>query len=128
MSEVISLVRGDTRPQLIVNLTDERLGGAPVDLSGASCVIRMRLRERGSAVVKEILTCVRLPGLEAGDGSVDVSGIYAAAGRGGRVAVNWTATALDTAGNFEGEFEVEFAPGDRQTVYAVQRFRVRPDF
>lgn len=125
MSDKIKLVQGDTRPTLIVNLTDETTG-LPISINGATP--RLKIRPLGSSAIKTILTGVTLPGLLLADGTVDSSGGYAVAGAGGRCAFAWTTESLDTAGEFEGEVEVTFQDSTVQTVYQVLKFKIREQF
>lgn len=125
MAEKIKLVQGDTRPQLVLSLTDPTTG-EPINITGAT--VRMRFRQIGSASVKEVLVGATLPGLVMPDGSVSLDAPYDQFGAGGRAAIDWTPTALDTAGEFEGEIEVTFADGTAQTVFDTLRFKVREEF
>ncbi|MNR49010.1 hypothetical protein D3C85_1683290 [compost metagenome] len=59
---------------------------------------------------------------------VDFRPPYDVAGRGGRLAMDWSATALDTAGEFEGEVEVVFPDGRIQTAFAILKFQIREQF
>ena len=59
---------------------------------------------------------------------VDYRPPYDVAGRGGRLAMDWSATALDTAGEFEGEVEVTFPDGRIQTAFAILKFQIREQF
>lgn len=122
MVDRIKLVQGDTRPQLLLSLTDE-VTGAPIDLTGAN--VSLKIREMGAAVVKETLPAYLITGKVLEDGSIDYTAPYDVAGAGGRLAVNWTATSLDTAGEFEGEIEVVFADTTIQTPFEKLRLRIR---
>lgn len=124
----IRLVQGDTRPQLILSLTDERTK-LPIDLSGAQTTIRFLFREAGADTVKAIMPCYPVAGYQdpvTGDVSYDPP--YDTAGVGGRAAMNWSADALDTAGEFEGEVEVTFGATGIQTAYEILKFTVREQF
>lgn len=125
MTDKIRLVQGDTRPTLIVNLTDETTG-LPISINGATP--RLKLRPLGSTAVKTILTGVPVPGFMQADGTLNTTGDYAVAGAGGRCAFAWTQEALDTAGEFEGEVEVTFQDTTIQTVYQVLKFKIREQF
>lgn len=126
MTEKIPLVQGDTRPQLLFSLTDEKNNDEPIDLTGASAALKMR--EVGATALKATLPCGLLPGRVLDDGTIDAAAPYDVPGRGGRLYMDWTADALDTAGDFEAEIEITFADGQQQTVYDVLRFKVRPQF
>ena len=49
-------------------------------------------------------------------------------GTNGKVATNFPTGTLDTAGTFEGEIEITFGNGGRQTVYDLIKLKVRSDF
>lgn len=125
MTEKIKLVQGDTRPQLVFSLTDEKTG-EPVDLTGAT--LAMKFREFGATTIKETLPAFPIAGIVLDDGTVSYAAPYNVFGAGGRAALDWTATALDAAGEFEGEIEVTFPDGDVQTAFATLRFKVREQF
>lgn len=107
MSDKILLVQGDTRPALVCTLTDDTTGN-PINISGASVVLRFR--EVGSTTAK-----------------ANINGTVTD-GANGVVEFQWTNTALDTAGNFEGEIEITFGSGAVQTVYEKLKFKVREQF
>lgn len=109
MAEKIKLVQGDTRPQVLVTLSDETTG-LVVDITGASCV--MKFRAAGTSTVLDTL-----------NGSV-------IDGAAGRVVFAWNPTTLNVdPGDYEGEVEVTFASGAGvQTVYELLKFKVREDF
>lgn len=120
-SQTLKLVTGDTLPELTFTLKDSQTAAsgktldendsttwAPINVSGAS--VKLRLRELGSTTVKSTLTCT------VTDGS------------NGKVATDFPAGTLDTAGTFEGELEVTFAGGGIQTVHDLIKFKVRSDF
>jgi len=121
----IPLVQGDTRPQLVLSLTDENTG-RPIDLSGPTTTIRFLFRELGADAAKAIMPCYPVAGFEDPDtGEVDYSPPYDVAGKGGRCVMDWSPDALDTAGEFDGEVEVTFEPGAVQTPYRLLTFTVR---
>lgn len=110
MSEKIKLVQGDTRPALVVTLTDDTTGD-PIAITGAT--VRLKFREVGSDTLRTTIT-----------GTVSD-------GPNGVVAFHWASqpTALDgNAGDYEGEIEITFADGQIQTVYDVLKFKLREDF
>ena len=120
-SQTLKLVTGDTLPELTFTLKDSQTAAsgktldvndsttwAPINVSGAS--VKLRLRELGSTTVKNTLTCT------VTDGS------------NGKVATDFPAGTLDTAGTFEGELEITFSSGGIQTVYDLIKFKVRSDF
>lgn len=114
MANKIKLVRNDTLPRLLVTIHDVDTK-EPVDISGA--LVRMKIREPGSETLKTTLTGTLLasPGSQVG-------------GAGGQVAFDFSPADLDTEGSYEAEYEVTFANGRIQTVYAVDRLTIRADF
>lgn len=120
-SQTLKLVTGDTLPELTFTLKDSQTAAsgqtldennsdtwAPINVTGAT--VKLRLRELGSTTVKSTLTCT------VTDGS------------GGKVATDFPAGTLDTAGTFEGELEITFSGGGVQTVHDLIKFKVRSDF
>jgi hypothetical protein len=108
MAEKIKLVRGDTRPQLQLTLTNE-LDDTAIDITGAN--VLMRFRQAGSTTVLDTLTGVVTNGI------------------GGKVIFLWNLNTLDVeAGDYEGEIEITFPSLEVQTVYELLKFRVRQDF
>ena len=130
MAEKIYLVQGDSRPDVICELSDQKTGD-PVAIDGATA--RMKFRKVGVTTTLTTLTGTLLPGVTvvAADGtsSVSVDAPYNVAGAGGRVQFVWGATDLNIdAGDYEGEIEVTFSNNKIQTVYDVLKFKVREDF
>ncbi len=108
MAEKIKLVRGDTRPQLQLTLTNE-LNDEAIDLT--DCVVKMRFRQAGGDVVLDTLT---------GYVTVPIKG---------QVVFLWNLNTLDVEpGDYEGEIEITFPSLEVQTVYELLKFRVRQDF
>lgn len=110
MSDKIKLVQGDTRPALVVNLTDDTTGD-PITITGAA--VKLKFRAVGEETVLSTL-----------NGSI-------ADGPNGQVVFYWAQvpTSLDVdAGDYEGEIEITFADGQIQTVYDLLKFKVRADF
>ena len=120
----IQLVQGDTGPSLVFSLTDDTTG-LPIDVSAAGATVVFKFRAVGGSTLKGTITATKLTGRQLADGTIDPSGIYATAGGGGRVQINWASTSLDTAGDFEGEVEITFASGVIQTVPAKVQLQVR---
>jgi hypothetical protein len=104
MAEKIKLVQGDTRPVLRVTITDD--AGVAIPVSAAT----LKFREAGASTLKATITGVIIDGP---NGVVDFT---------------WTNTALDTAGEFEGEVEFTPSTGGTQTVYDLLKFKVREQF
>lgn len=108
MAEKIKLVQGDTLPQVLVTLTDD-VTGLPVNVTGASAL--MRFRALGGTTLIDTLVGVVLNGPN------------------GELVFTWGPTTLNVeAGDYEGEVEVTFSNGARQTVYELLKFKVREDF
>jgi hypothetical protein len=124
MSEKMKLVQNDTRPLLVLSITDENdPDSAPINLSGST--VHIYFREVGSANVKDTLTGVLLTGRLEEDGSITTTPPYDVAGVGGRVQFAWAVDTLDTVGDFEAEVEITFGDGTKQTSYDKLRFQVR---
>ena len=115
------LVEGDTLPILYMNLKDSNEAAvgqtldstnpatwAPINLTGAT--VRLKVRAVGSTVIKATIV-----------GSVTDA-------VNGRVAFQWSSSALDTAGTYEAEVEVTYTNGTVQTVYDLLKLKVRADF
>jgi hypothetical protein len=110
VAERIKLVQGDTGPQLKLTLTDQNTG-EPTILTGAT--VTLRLRATGGTTI--LVT-------RAGLLNVDTALL-------GQVVFTWATGDLDLpAGSYEGEVEVVFPDGMRQTVYEVLKFSIREDF
>lgn len=108
MADKIKLVQGDTKPALVVTLTDETTG-LPINVTGATP--RLKFRKAGATTLTETLT-----------GSVTD-------GAAGQIVFHWSDTALaGEAGDYEGEVEITFADNSVQTVYDVLKFKLREDF
>lgn len=106
-SETIYLVQGDTKPEIIVSLTDN--DGVPLDVTGAT--VRMKFKQADALVLTD--TLIATP-------------INAATGQ---IQFPWKPTTLQTApGTYLGEVEITYADGSIHTVYDVQRFVVRKEF
>ena len=120
-SSNLNLVTGDTLPELTFTLKDSNTAAtgltldpnndatwAPINLTGAT--VRFRIRELGSTTVKSTLTCT----------TTDATA--------GKVATDFPTGTLDTAGTFEGELEISFSDGGKQTVNDLIKLKVRSDF
>lgn len=110
MAEKIKLVQGDTRPALVCAITDDTTGAA-IDITGAT--VLLKFRQAGSTTLQATLT-----------GSVTN-------GPAGQVAfypASDPAMLQGAPGEYEGEIEITFADGQRQTVYDLLKFKVREDF
>jgi hypothetical protein len=126
MSSKIHLVRNDTRPQVVANVRDESTG-AVIDLTGATA--RLYFRAVGATALQATVVGTLLTGYEEDDGTINVSAPYNVAGAGGRVGFQWAVGDLDcAAGEYEGEIEVTFGDGTKQTVFDPLKFKLREQF
>jgi len=124
--DVINHVQNDLRPKRVLTLTDEN--DVPVDLTiGGVSSIQMHMREKGSDELKATVQCTMLSGVVQADGTVSYSPPYDVAGRGGRIQIEWTLLSVDTAGVFEGEFELVFGDGSTQTTFKTTTINIRDD-
>ena len=133
MAMKFKLVKDDTLPEIQLWMVDETTG-APFDLSNPATAIRMYFRKVGETALKETLTLVKLAGIvtaideDTGRQTVSTAPPYDVPGSGGRCAIQFTETTLDTAGQFQGEVEITFADGGRLTWYEIIGFSIRDDF
>ena len=126
MSTKIRLVQGDTKPAIVVSLTDE-VSGSPIGLN--TTTVRMFFRALGETTILTTLTGTLLAGRVTDDGTVDSTAPYDVSGSGGRVQFNWGSTDLvQPAGDYEGEIEITYADGAKQTVFDLLKFKLREDF
>lgn len=126
MADKIKLVQGDTKPALVISLTDEN-SGAPLGINGATC--RVYFRAVGETAILATLTGNTIPGRVLEDGTLDFAAPYNLPGSGGRVQFNWATGDLDQpSGDYEGEIEITFPDGTIQTVYDLLKFKLREDF
>ena len=111
MAETYKLVQGDTAPQIKVTLTRSDTGSA-IDLTEAS-TCQLHFRKKGASTV--------LFSLSNGSGDVDQAA--------GIAIFSFSGSQLDiAAGNYEGEVEIVFDSGVRETVYETLDFVLRADF
>lgn len=110
MADYIKLVQGDSRPSLVTTLTDHT-SGLPINIIGATVV--MNFREVGAAVLTATVPASIIDGAN------------------GLCIFHWSAapTSLDgEPGNYEGEVEITFSDGTKQTVYEILKFKLRAQF
>lgn len=107
-SEKIKLVRGDTAPHLQLTLTDD--SDAPINLVGATVTMFMY-----AAGTEEVLV-TREAEVTPENAPVGVAFLRWREG-----------DLLLEPGDYEGEIEVTWGDGLRQTVYDALRFKVRGD-
>lgn len=126
MAEKIKLVQGDTKPLIVVSLTDETTGD-PIDVSTATT--RMKFRAAGETTILAILVASNIAGRVNADGTIDATEPYDVPGAGGRCQFGWGPNDLNQEpGDYEGEIEITFSDGSIQTVYAPLKFKLREDF
>lgn len=126
MAEKIKLVQGDTKPYIVVSLTDESTGD-PIDVS--SGVTALKFRATGSDTILFSVPGIKIAGKLNADGTVTSTGTYATPGKGGRVQFAWRDGDLNqSAGDYEGEIEITYSDGSIQTVYDLLKFKIRGDF
>ena len=108
--EVIRLVQGDSKPVIILTLTDDITRG-PIDLSAVSTTVQVKFRQAGTTQVLSTINTSKISDGTAGQVQFDFSG-----------------GVLDVPpGAYEGEIQINFG-GQLQTVYDTIRFRVRENF
>jgi hypothetical protein len=105
----IRLVQNDTGPQLRFSITDS-LTGSATDLTGAT--VQLHFRAVNTSVALFTRNAIVIPPATAG------------------VAVlQWQDGDLDIpAGEYEGEVEVTFTTGLRETIFNTLQFAVREEF
>ena len=110
MADVIRLVKGNSKPDIILTLTDDSTGGA-IDLSSGTTSVTVKFRKQNTTTVLSTINCVKVSGGATGQVQFDFAG--------GVLNVD--------PGMYEGEVTISFN-GSLQTVYDVIKFRVRDDF
>ena len=110
MADVIRLVKGNSKPDIILTLTDDYTGGA-IDLSSGTTSVTVKFRKQNTTTVLSTINCAKVSG-----------------GATGQVQFDFANGVLNVdPGMYEGEVTISFA-GSLQTVYDVIKFRVRDDF
>ena len=110
MADPINLVQGDNGPDIKVTLTREDTG-AVEDLTGTTVTMKFRRKNRDNVLFT--LTGQSTP----------------AEKQQGIIVFEFSGSQLDqTPGDYEGEVEVEFESGQRETVYQLVDFFIREDF
>ena len=110
MADTIKLVKGDSKPVIIVTLTDDNTNSA-FDLSDAATSVSVRFRKANSDTLLSTISCSNVNDGTDGKIQFDFSG--------GILNVD--------PGSYEGELVVTTSGGD-QTVYDTLNFRVRDNF
>ena len=110
MADVIRLVKGNSKPDIIVTLTDDNTGSA-IDLSAGTTTVTIKFRKQNTTTVLSTISTSKVGGGTTGQVQFDFSG--------GILNVD--------AGMYEGEVNIDFN-GSIQTVYDLVKFRVRDNF
>lgn len=110
MTDRIKLVRGDTKPQLRLTLTKEE-NNQPINLSGATVTLHFRAAESDTLLFSR---------------PAFINPQYAPSGI---AYLDWEEGDLDLdGGNYDGELEIVFPDGSRETIYELLKFKIREDF
>ena len=110
MAEKIKLVQGDTRPAIVVTLTDDTTSEA-INITGATVV--MRFRAVGGTTLQATITG------SVTDGSAGQCAFYPSSA---------PEMLTGDAGDYEGEIEITFEDGQIQTIFELLKFKIREDF
>lgn len=110
MADPIKLVQGDTAPQIKATVTRSDTGDA-VDVSDAT--VKLHFRRKFSETVLFSLT-------NSGTSEQAATGVCIFVFGAGNLDID--------AGEYEGEIEVLFNGGTRETVYETLNFLMREDF
>lgn len=131
MTDVIKMVQGDTKPNLVVTLKEDSYDSltkatvsTPLNVADATVLLKLK---KGSVLV-DTVSCVPIAGYEAQDGTISFVFPYNIPGAGGRVLVPWTSVSLSQYGNIDGEVEVQYSDGTVQTVYDILKLKIRKQF
>ena len=108
MADVIRLVQGDSKPVVIVTLTDDVTNSA-LDISSASTTVTVRFAPVGGDLLSTI-SCSKV-----------------GSGTDGKIQFDFSGGILDDVdpGEYEGEIVVSTSGAGTQTVYDKLKFRVR---
>ena len=109
--QTFNLVQGDSAPQIKAIITRDDTGAA-VDFSGGSA--RMRFRKKGTTVLIATLNAADI-------GTNFANGIAI-------FSFSDTDLADLDAGYYEGEIEITYSTGLKETIFDVQNYQVRRDF
>lgn len=109
MADIIRVVQGDEKPDIIVQIKDNNTGSV-IDLSAASTVVTIKFRAAGSTTILSTIATTKVDAIN------------------GKIMFNFSGGILDVdPGLYEGEIEINFN-GSIQTVYDPLKFRVRQEF
>ena len=120
-SETLNFVTGDTLPALTLTLRDKNSAASgavldpdnsatwePINITGAT--VKLRLRLVGQTALADTRT------------------LLVTNGTGGICTTDFATTTFATPGTYEGEVEISFSNGNKQTVHDLVKFKVREDF
>lgn len=120
-SATLNFVTGDTLPALTLTLRDKNSAASgatldpdnsatwePINITGAA--VKLRLRLVGQTAI------------------VDTRTLLVTNGTGGICTTDFATTTFATPGTYEGEVEISFSNGNKQTVHDLVKFKVRQDF
>jgi hypothetical protein len=120
-SNTLNYVVGDTLPELTVTLKDKNAAAsgqtldtdnsatwAPINVTGAT--VRLRIRALGGTTITDTLSMT----LSDATNGVCIT--------------TFTTDCFPSAGTYEGEVEITFSGGGKQTVNDLVKFKVRDDF
>lgn len=124
MSVTVKLVQGDTLPQIVATLFDQRVDtygnitNVPIDLTD-TLLARMKLRVPGTTALVDTLTgVVQLPQITSG-AATPVTGLILFA---------LTPLSLVSSSSLEAEIELTQLGGGVFTVYDIIKLKVRSQF
>lgn len=107
---VVRLVQGESKPLILLTLTDD-LTGTPVNLSAATTVVTVDLKDLGTKETLKTIVCTKL-----------------GSGVSGQVQFDFSGGASDVPlGTYEGVVIVDF-DGDANTLTSRIPIRVRENF
>ncbi len=108
MADVIKLVKGDSKPVVVLTLTDDVTNSA-LDVSSSAVTVTVRFAKVGGTLLNTI-TCSNV-----------------GTGADGKVQFDFSGGILDSVdpGEYEGEIVVSTSGAGTETVYDKLRFRVR---
>jgi hypothetical protein len=109
--EQYTLVQGDSAPQIAATITRDD-NGAVVDMSGG--VVRLKFRKKGTNVV--LFTMIAA---DAGTNFANGLAIFS---------FSDNDLAALSQGSYEGEIEIQYDTGKKETVYKILEFYLRDDF
>lgn len=124
-SNTLNYVVGDTLPELTFKLKDKNTAAsgavldeedsstwAPISISGSS--VKLRIRQVGGTTLAATLTC-SITDAANGTCATDLS-------------LSGGGSVFTASGVYEGEVEITFSGGGKQTVNDLLKFKVRDDF